>query len=459
MKIKKTYFVTLLICLPVVLMMCKKPGTFLETDYDPRLSGGMATAFDETAGAFGHVIPLLNANDEQAHNLGDAAVEQSFVTAPAPINSGLGPIFSNVSCVSCHHNDGKGSPTAGQVNSSLLLRLSILGEGINGEPLPIPGFGGQLQDVAVFGRQPEAKVDIQYTYQTITLLDGVIVELRKPIYKLINPYLPLPATYFISPRMAPPFFGLGLLQNIDEQSILANADENDANADGISGKPNYVWDATLHKTTLGRFGLKANTATILTQVAAAYQQDMGITNSIFPLESSHGQLQADGLPDDYELPDSILNAAAFYIKTLAVPARRNVTDESIIRGEQLFKQINCSNCHIPTLQTKVDVTLAATSNQRIHPYTDLLLHDMGNGLADGRPDFLANGNEWKTPALWGIGLFPKTNGTPFYLHDGRARSILEAILWHGGEASVSKNKVLQLSTSDRNALVKFINSL
>jgi CxxC motif-containing protein (DUF1111 family) len=436
MKIKKTYFVTILICLPVVLMMCKKPGTFLETD-----------------------IPLLNANDEQAHNLGDAAVEQSFVTAPAPINSGLGPIFSNVSCVSCHHNDGKGSPTAGQVNSSLLLRLSILGEGINGEPLPIPGFGGQLQDVAVFGRQPEAKVDIQYTYQTITLPDGTIVELRKPTYKLLNPYLPLPATYFISPRMAPPFFGLGLLQNIDEQSILAYADENDANADGISGKPNYVWDATLHKTTIGRFGLKANTATILTQVAAAYQQDMGITNSVFPLESSHGQFQADGLPDDYELPDSILHAAAFYIKTLAVPARRNVSDETIIKGEQLFKQINCSNCHIPTLQTKVDVTLPATSNQRIHPYTDLLLHDMGNGLADGRPDFLANGNEWKTPALWGIGLFPKTNGTPFYLHDGRARSILEAILWHGGEATASKNKVLQLSTSDRNALVKFINSL
>ena len=459
MKIRKTYFVTTLICLPVLLIMCKKPGLFLESDYDPRLSGGMATTFDETAGAFGHAIPLLNANDELAHNLGDAAVGQSFVTAPAPINSGLGPIFSNVSCVSCHHNDGKGSPTAGQVNSSLLLRLSILGTGVNGEPLPIPGFGGQLQDVAVFGKQPEAKVDIQYTYQTIPLPDGTLVELRKPTYKLLNPYLPLPNTYFISPRMAPPFFGLGLLQNIDEQTILAYADENDGNADGISGKPNYVWDAALHKTTLGRFGLKANTASILTQVAAAYQQDMGITNSVFPQESSHGQLQADGLPDDFELPDSILHAATFYIKTLAVPARRNVTDPTIIKGEQIFRQINCSNCHIPTLQTKVDVTLAATSNQRIHPYTDLLLHDMGDGLADGRPDFLANGNEWKTPALWGIGLFPKTNGTPFYLHDGRARTILEAILWHGGEATTAKNKLLQLSTSDRNALIKFISSL
>jgi CxxC motif-containing protein (DUF1111 family) len=459
MRIRKVYIICALICMPVILMMCRKPEAFKEQDYDPRLSAGIATFFDETAGAFGHQIPYLNANDIYTHDLGDGAVEQSFVTAPAPVNSGLGPIFSNVSCVSCHHNDGKGNPTAGLVNSSLLLRLSLPGTDVNGGPVEVPGFGLQLQDVAIFGKQPEAKVTITYTTQIITFADGKMAELRKPAYTLSNPYIPIPVGYMISPRMAPPFFGLGLLQNIPEQTILSFADENDANGDGISGRPNYVWDPMLHKKTLGRFGLKANTATILTQVASAYQQDMGITSSVFPNESTFDQPQYDGLDDDTELPDTILNAAAFYIKTLGVPARRNVTDAVNLQGEQIFTQINCNSCHIPTVQTGVDVTLAATSNQRIHPYTDLLLHDMGAGLADNRPDFMASGTEWKTPALWGIGLFPKTNGTPFYLHDGRARTIEEAILWHDGEAAASKNKFANLGTVERNALVKFIKSL
>jgi CxxC motif-containing protein (DUF1111 family) len=178
-----------------------------------------------------------------------------------------------------------------------------------------------------------------------------------------------------------------------------------------------------------------------------------------PVESSYGQSQYDGLNDDVELHDTILNGAVFYIKTLAVPARRDVTDAVALAGEQIFKQLNCSGCHIPTLQTGVDVTLAAVSNQRIHPYTDLLLHDMGPGLADNRPDFLASGSEWKTPALWGIGLFPKTNGVPFYLHDGRARTIEEAILWHGGEAERAKQDFMQLGSTERAKLVKFIQSL
>jgi CxxC motif-containing protein (DUF1111 family) len=459
MGVRKVYIITAIICLPAIFVMCHKPGAFAETDFDPRLSGGAATAFDETSGAFGHELPGLSANDSYVHGLGDAAVEQSFVTAPAPVNSGLGPIFSNVSCVSCHHNDGKGNPTAGLVNSSLLIRLSLAGTDEHGEPLAVPGYGAQLQDVAVFGRQAEAKVDIQYTYEKIILPGGQVVELRKPTYNLLNPYTPLPAAYMTSPRMAPPFFGLGLLQNISEQTILSFADENDANGDGISGRPNYVWDPALHKTTLGRFGLKANTGTILTQVAAAYNQDMGITNKIFPLESSNGQLQYDGLNDDVELPDSLLDAAAFYIKTLSVPARRNISDATALAGEKIFTQINCSSCHIPTMQTAVDITLAAISNQRIHPYTDLLLHDMGSGLADNRPDFFANGNEWKTPALWGIGLFPKTNGVPFYLHDGRARTLEEAILWHGGEAQASKQKFIELGNNERKQLIKFLQSL
>jgi CxxC motif-containing protein (DUF1111 family) len=459
MKIRKTYLVTMILFLPVLLIMCRKTGEFPESDFDPRLSGGLATVFDESSKAFGHAIPGLNERDRHAHDVGDHAVEQSFVTAPAPVNSGLGPAFSNVSCTSCHHNDGKGNPTAGLVNSSLLLRLSLPGSDAHGGPLPVPGFGGQLQDVAVFGQSPEAKILISYANQLITFPDGETAELRWPSYTLQQPYMPLPAGVMISPRMAPPFFGLGLLQNIPEAALLALADENDANGDGISGRPNYVWDAFLGRRMIGRFGLKANTATLLTQVAAAYNQDMGITNYVFPTESVFGQVQFDGLNDDTELADSILNGATFYIKSLAVPARRNVTDAIALEGERIFKHINCSSCHIPTLQTGIDVTFPAISNQRIHPYTDLLLHDMGPGLADNRPDFLASGTEWKTPALWGIGLFEKTNGVPFYLHDGRARTIEEAILWHGGEAENAKNKFRQLSTAERKALIRFIKTL
>ena len=407
MRIKKVYLVAAILTLPALFIMCTKAGVFPEADYDPRLSGGIATVFDETSQALSHDVPGLNARDLLIHNLGDNSVGQTFVTAPAPVNSGLGPIFSNVSCISCHHNDGKGNPTAGLVNSSLLMRLSLPGSDANGGPIPLPGFGLQLQDVATFGTQPEAKLGISYTTETVTLSDGVIVELRRPVYTLSNSYIPLPAGYLSSPRMAPPFFGLGLLQNIPEQTILSFADENDANGDGISGRPNYVFDPMLHKRMLGRFGLKANTATIITQVAAAYNQDMGITSSVFPVESSFGQPQYDGKLDDPELPDSILNSAAFYIKTLAVPARRNVTDSVNLRGEQVFKQIACSSCHIPTMYTGVDVTLPATSNQRIHPYTDLLLHDMGPGLADGRPDFYGLGHRVENARTLGHRTFSK----------------------------------------------------
>lgn len=458
-KIRKAYYVTALICLPVVLMMCRKADSLDEAELDPRLSGGIATVFDETNSAFGHAFEGLNANDLHVHEIGDRAVEQTFVTAPAINNSGLGPVFSNVSCVSCHHNDGKGSPTTGLVNSSMLFRLSLPGNDAHGGPLPVPGFGTQLQDLATFGTMPEAKITITYTTQTITFPDGQIANLRTPVYTISNPYTTLPAGYLFSPRMAPPFFGLGLLQNISEATILSHEDENDSDHDGISGRPNYVWDAYLKKVTLGRFGMKANTATILTQVASAYQQDMGITNYLFPVESSIGQSQYDHFNDENELPDSILNGSAFYIKSLAVPARRNVQDAIALRGEEIFKNIGCANCHIPTMQTGVDVTFPQLSNQRIHPYTDLLLHDMGAGLADNRPDFLASGSEWKTPALWGIGLFERTNGTPFYLHDGRARTIEESILWHAGEAQSSRDQFYSLTAFDRNALVKFIKSL
>lgn len=456
----KKYKVVLgIVFVSALFSMCRKAGQFDEEGYDERLSGGMATFFDETSKAFSHAIPGLSALDERAHELGDAAFEQTFVSAPAPINSGLGPIFNNVSCISCHHNDGKGTPTAGAVNSSLLFRISIPGVNEHGGPVNAPGYGGQVQDVAIFGKQAEAKISISYTDVTEIYTDGEKVTLRKPLYTVQSSYIPMPSNYGISPRLAPPVFGLGLLENIPESTLLSFADEHDADGDGISGKANYVYNPETGKREIGRFGLKANTPTIQVQVAGAYHQDMGITNRIFKQESSWGQSQLDNLNDDPELADTTLNAVAFYIKSLAVPARRNVLDADVKAGAKLFTQLNCSGCHKPVIQTGVNVTLSAISNQRIQPFTDLLLHDMGEGLADNYIDYLADGREWRTAPLWGIGLFEKTNGAPYYLHDGRARTLEEAILWHGGEAEAAKAKFKQLSKSDRTILLKYLKSL
>ena len=442
-----------------VFIMCNKPDVLPDDQYDNRLSGGLATTFDETSQAFTHSIDGLEGRDGFVHELGDKAFEQTFVSAPAPVFGGLGYIYNNVSCISCHHNDGKGTPTAGLQNSSLLLRISLPGTDEHGAPLSVPGYGFQIQDKALFGITPEASVNIQYTAVPVTYPDGSIVTLRKPAYTLSNSYFALPANYYLSPRLAPPVFGMGLLDNIPESTILSFADEDDANGDGISGKPNYIFDTALNIRRIGRFGLKANTISLQNQVALAYQQDMGVTNYLFYNENSKTQSQNKQTNTIIELPDSTLNATIFYVKTLSVPARRNVSDTTNKKGEALFNQINCSGCHKPTMNTGYVTDVPSLSNQRIHPYTDLLLHDMGDGLADGRPDFLATGSEWRTTPLWGLGMLQKVQGVAFYLHDGRAQSIEEAILWHGGEAQKSKEAFMNLSKEDRDALLAFLKSL
>lgn len=283
--------------------------------------------------------------------------------------------------------------------------------------------------------------------------------LKKPTYSLIDTYIPFPSNGLLSPRIGSPVFGLGLLEVIPENYILQNQDINDANGDGISGKANYVFDAVSGTTKIGRFGWKANTATILEQCAGAYNGDMGITTYLKPIETGFGQSNGeDGLGDDPELADNILQRVALYCKTLAVPAPRDITDNNVRRGAKIFEQLDCAKCHIPKMQTGSS-SISVLANQTIFPYSDMLLHDMGDDLADNRTDFLASGNEWKTRPLWGIGLTNVVNNHTNFLHDGRAKNITEAILWHGGEAQNSKNKFKQLSTKDRNDLLKFINSL
>jgi CxxC motif-containing protein (DUF1111 family) len=444
----------------IAIYSCTEPDALTESDYSEWLSGGSQTIFDNGAGAFGTAFPGLTDARESVHEIGDIAFEQTFVSAPALINPGLGPIFNNVSCTSCHINDGRGKPPVnGEQISSLLIRVSIPGTDAHGGPNPAPGFGGQLQQRAIFGAVPEALMKIDYTENQYAFADGETYSLRTPTYTLESPYIPLPAGLMISPRVAPPVFGLGLLEAVDESSILALADEQDLNKDGISGKPNYAWNIVEGKKTLGKFGWKAANPSILQQSAGAYNEDMGITSFVFPHESSTGQSQYDGLDDEYEVSDSILYAVEFYIRTLAVPARRNADDAMVLQGKKIFTEAKCVACHVPRLRTKVDVSFPEISNQVIFPYTDMLVHDMGTGLADNRPDYDATGQEWRTAPLWGIGLTRVVNGHQNFLHDGRARTLMEAIMWHGGEAEQSKEYIRTISGSDRAALIKFLESL
>jgi CxxC motif-containing protein (DUF1111 family) len=422
------------------------------------LSGGATTVFDATATAFGHPAPNLSGANAELHETGDEEFSAVFVPAPAAENAGLGPVFDNVSCEACHLGDGRGRPPEDGVSfSSLLFRSSVAGFGGHGGPKSVPGFGGQLQLRANAGMTPEVRALVSYVESKGTFADGTEYRLQVPQYTLTGGYLALPAAFLFSPRVAPAVFGLGLLEAVPEEEIREMAYQRERH-NGISGRPNYVWDERRQRRAIGRFGWKANAPNLVQQTAGAYNGDMGVTSSLFPAESCEGQYP-DCAPHAPEVSDETVAAVAFYTRTLGVPARRNLDDPKTQQGERLFDAMGCDGCHAPTLRTGVLRGIPEVSNQTIHPYTDLLLHDMGPALADGRPDFLASGSEWRTAPLWGIGLVSTVNGHTNFMHDGRARSLLEAVLWHGGEAKEARDRVLRLSAPQREALVAFLGSL
>jgi len=453
-------WVVMALAVTTFFVQCQKPVTDEELgEIDEWYSGGQQTVFDRGAGAFSHGFPVMSPRDHEVHEVGDLAFEATFVSGGS-LNPGLGPVYNSVSCVSCHISDGRGTPVGpGTDIVSLLIRLSVPGQDVHGGPLAAPGFGGQLQQRSIFGSTPEAAIFLSYQEQQGTYADGTTYSLRVPNYSFPNAYLPLPADVMYSPRIAPPVFGLGLLEAVAEATILEYEDAGDSNNDGISGRANYTWDVVKQRHVLGRFGWKAAAPTVLQQTAGAYNEDMGITSYVFPFESSWGQSQNNDLVPEPELSDSLLEAATHYVRTLAVPGRRNVNDPEVMAGKKIFNDIQCAACHRPMMQTAVNVAFPAVSNQRIFPYSDMLVHDMGPALADNRPDFGASGSEWRTPPLWGIGLTPVVNGHDNYLHDGRARSIEEAILWQGGEGEASKNAFIQLPANERLALIAFLRSL
>jgi CxxC motif-containing protein (DUF1111 family) len=423
------------------------------------LSGGATTVFISTIEAFSTAAPNLSGADIPLHAEGDEQFEAAFVPAPAATLAGLGPVFDNVSCESCHVEDGRGRPPVGTERfESLLFRASVSGRGPHGGPAPVPGFGTQLQLRAIPGITPEVTATLTYVDSVGTFADGTHYTLQVPRYRVIGQYRSLPRGVLLSPRVAPAVFGLGLLEAVPESWMRARAIANRRDGDGITGHVNDVWDEAAGRFAAGRFRWKSNQPNLTQQTAGAYNGDMGITSALFSAESCEGQYPLCGAHAP-EVNAATVDAVAFYTRTLGVPARRNLQDPTARRGERVFYESGCNGCHVSTIVTGALPGVAAVSNQVIHPYTDLLVHDMGAALADGRPDFNASGSEWRTPPLWGIGLVQTVNGHTNFLHDGRARSLLEAILWHGGEARVARDRVRRLSASDRAALVAFLNSL
>lgn len=497
---------------------------------DITASGGETTTYDANNSGHGFSTPApnLTENELALHLEGDVNFEASFTTAPNtahPALDGLGPVFNNADCNSCHQRDGRNSTPFLAANETrvklgsaagIFLRISkapdevcTRGTADNNycAPIAVPDFGGQLFHRGVLKARSDwesnafvgqADVYLSNERSKISYADGKVVQLKKPLFDVENPYdAPgetkqsanitsnlLQDDVLMGWRNGMPVFGLGLLEAILEADILANTDENDTNGDGISGRANWVFDAikardgVAHPVSLGRFGWKANTPSVRVQSLGALRGDIGITNPLFPDESIAGTslhdayLTRTGFVDtgsdengEPEADEAFSDAVTFYAETLAVPARRNVTDSNVREGARLFEHLNCTGCHVASFTTKTAGDIGgepmsdSLKGQVIYPFTDMLLHDMGDGLADGRADFLANGNEWRTRPLWGIGLTQTVNPQAGFLHDGRAATLEEAILWHGGEAKNSQQAFMALTLAEREQVIAFLMSL
>lgn len=448
--------------------------------------GGEATSKGtaDTTNAFSLSSGNMPFTDELRFKVGNGLFKKVWISSPASTKAsdGLGPLFNAKSCQLCHIKDGRGHPPRSNWPDSdalsMVLRLSIPGDARTGEHArdnltadarPEPVYGTQLQDLAIQGHRAEGKIHVTYSELEIILADGERVSLRRPTYSITHlGYGPLHPETQVSPRIAPPMIGLGLLEAVPGEAILKHADPDDADGDGISGRPNWVHEDGIAR--LGRFGWKAGNATLAQQTAEAFANDIGVSSPLldkpsgdctaaqsFCLDAPNGNTPAYG---GAEINQDMFDLVVFYSQNLAVPARRDPRSPALLRGKALFTEIGCAACHVPSFTTGANPPGGRhLGHQTIWPYTDLLLHDMGDGLADNRPEREANGREWRTPPLWGIGLTERVNGHTFLLHDGRARNVLEAILWHGGEAERARHRFTELTKADRDALIAFVNSL
>ena len=448
--------------------------------FEDKPAGAATVRLTQDTNAFSFPSGNISFENELTFKVGNGLFRKIWVSSPSSTlaSDGLGPLFNARSCQRCHIKDGRGHPpeNAEDTSISMFLRISIPDPeaeiaGIK-EYLgtaPDPNYGTQMQDFALPGQNAEYRLQIEYQERPVTLADGTVVQLRDPTYTAADlGYGPLHPQAMLSPRIAPQMIGLGLLEAIPAADILALADPDDQNADGISGRPSIVWSGQLQRPMLGRFGLKAGKPSVLEQSAGAFAGDIGISNPSHPSpagECTEQQELCQNAPHgdsdirDFEIDQASLDLVTFYSQNLGVPARRDPADAQVLQGKKVFHETGCAACHTPAFVTNRLEAQPEQSFQLIWPYSDLLLHDMGPGLADNRPENVATGTEWRTPPLWGIGLTEQVSGHSYFLHDGRARSLLEAILWHGGEAQSAKDAVIELSTEDRNALLKFVGSL
>lgn len=450
---------------------------------------GAATVRARTdADAFSQFSGNMTFDRELDFKLGNGLFRKVWVSSPSSTlaSDGLGPLYNARSCQRCHLKDGRGHPPEGPEDDavSMFLRVSVpahsdvemtqieaflLSRG-EAQPRtrPDPVYGGQMQDFGVAGQPAEYRLSV--TWEEVEVpLNGEVATLRKPTWAAADlGYGPLAEGAMLSPRVAPQMIGLGLLEAIPAADILANEDPEDKDGDGISGRAQIVWSFDFDRPMLGRFGYKAGAPTVKEQSAAAFAGDIGISSPLFPLpygdcteaqEDCVAGPHGDGDDRGTEIDEQGLDFVTFYSRNLGVPARRDLDLPEVLHGKQMFYEAGCTSCHVPKYVTHRLDGQPEQSFQLIWPHTDLLLHDMGEGLADNRPEGRASGREWKTPPLWGIGLTEQVNGHSYFLHDGRARSLLEAILWHGGEAKAARDHVVALEPSDRADLIRYLESL
>lgn len=437
--------------------------------------GGATTVQRSDRHAFS--MPAANLSPEQRvdFSVGRSFFRNPWVIAPSTTTArdGLGPLYNANACQACHLRNGRGHPPeADALNAvSMLVRLSIpAGPGstdtlrtLGVEPEPV--YGTQLQDQAIPGVPPEGRVRVNYSEHSVRFADGFEVRLRTPELVIDRlGYGPLHPATQLSARVAPPMIGLGLLEAIPEASLLAQAARQPSL--GLSGRPNYVWDGAKAQMVLGRFGWKAAQPSLDQQNAHAALSDMGLSSSLLPAQNctpaQTACLQAangNGLEGEGEVSDNIRRLMLFYTRHLGVPGRPAAAEPQVLEGKRLFHQAGCQGCHVPSWVTAKDAAEPSLAGQTLWPYTDLLLHDMGEGLADGRGEFQAGPRDWRTAPLWGLGLTRAVSGHYQLLHDGRARDPLEAVLWHGGEAEAARQQVLTFDARQRTALLAFLDSL
>ncbi len=447
------------------------------------MQGGAATSTNPVNGdAFSHFSSNITFAEEEEFKLGNALFRKFWVSSPSSTQAsdGLGPLFNARACQSCHLKDGRGHPPEGSADStSMFLRLArpartederqAVAE-LKAVNFPDPTYGGQLQDLAVPGLAAEGRMVITYSEEPVTLAGGETVSLRRPHYGVADlAYGPLAPDTTLSPRIATPMIGMGLIQAIADADILARADPEDRDGDGISGRAARARDHRTGELKLGRFGWKAQNVSVRDQSSSAFKGDIGISTPDAPHpfgDCTEAQAKCLVMPTgvqkrlgDTEAPDPVLDLVTFYSENLAPPARRDIDDATVLEGKSLFYASGCVACHTPKYVTSRKAENKAHRFQLVWPYSDFLLHDMGEGLADGQEVGDASGREWRTQPLWGIGLTERVNGHTFFLHDGRARNLTEAILWHGGEAQAARDTFAGLAADDRKALIAFLESL